>query len=173
MIILFWALVVVLTAIDAVTKFIAVQNISEGEIIRVITLGDTDILSFSMHHNTGAAFSSFLGQTGMLMLVTVAAMGAMTVFFHLEKHKHPLMTVSLAMVVGGGAGNLIDRARLSYVVDFIRLWPFDFIFNFADICVVIGAILLAVYYLFMDDKYKKQFLAAESSQPEGESADER
>ena len=66
------------------------------------------------------------------------------------------MTVSYAMIVGGGIGNLIDRVFQGYVTDFIRLFPFDFIFNFADICVVIGAILLMIYYIFIDEKYMKK-----------------
>ena len=67
------------------------------------------------------------------------------------------MTVSFGLIVGGGIGNFIDRVFQGYVTDFIRLFPSNFIFNFADICVVFGAILLIVFYLFIEGKYMKQF----------------
>ncbi len=161
MIILFWVLVVAFTVIDRVTKYIAEGNIAENELIRVISAGETDILSFSLHKNTGAAFSSFTGQTVALAAVTAVAMVLMTVYFHRIKHKHLLMTISFAMVIGGGIGNFIDRVFQGYVTDFIRLFPFTFIFNFADICVVIGAILLILYYIFIDEKYMSRFETAE------------
>ncbi len=157
MIILFWISVILFTVIDRATKYIAESNISEGELIKVLTLGDTDILAFSLHKNTGAAFSSFTGKTAALAAVTAVAMVLMTVYFHRIKHKHPLETMSFAMIVGGGIGNFIDRVFQGYVTDFIRMFPFSFIFNFADICVVLGAILLIVYYIFIDDKYNSRF----------------
>lgn len=161
MIILFWVSVIVFTVIDRATKYIAESNISEGELIKALTLGDTDILSFSLHKNTGAAFSSFTGKTAALAAVTAAVMVLITIYFHKIKHKHPLMTMSYAMIIGGGIGNLIDRVFQGYVTDFIRLFPFTFIFNFADICVVIGAILLIIYYIFIDEKYCARFEAAD------------
>ncbi len=153
MIILFWILTIAFAAVDQATKYIARSVISEDSVIRVLTAGDTDILSFSLHKNTGAAFSSFTGQTVMLAAVTAALIAVMTVYFHRIKRRHPLMTVAFTMVTGGGIGNLIDRIFQGSVTDFIRLFPFTFIFNFADICVVIGAILLMLYYFFMDEKY--------------------
>lgn len=63
MIILFWMITVLSVVIDRITKYIAESGISEGQLIRAITLGDTDILAFSLHKNTGAAFSSFTGKT--------------------------------------------------------------------------------------------------------------
>lgn len=151
MIVLFWVLVIAFTVIDRVTKSIAEGSITGGEIVRVITAGDTDILAFSLHKNTGAAFSSFTGKTIALAVVTAVVMIGIIVYFHRMKQRHPFMTVSLAMIIGGGIGNLIDRVFQGYVTDFIRLFPFNFIFNFADICIVIGAILLMIYYLFLDD----------------------
>lgn len=164
MIILFWMITVLSVVIDRITKYIAESGISEGQLIRAITLGDTDILAFSLHKNTGAAFSSFTGKTMALAIVTAIAMVLITVYFHKQKkHKHLLMTVSFGLIVGGGIGNFIDRVFQGYVTDFIRLFPFSFIFNFADICVVFGAILLIVYYLFIEGKYMKQFEEEEKS----------
>ena len=51
-----------------------------------------------------------------------------------------------------GLGNLIDRFIFGYVVDYIHVLFFPYVFNFADCCVVVGAILFAVWYLFFKDK---------------------
>lgn len=168
MIILFWILSAAFVVIDRLTKAAAEANIGESDLIRVITAGDTDILAFSLHKNTGAAFSSFTGKTAALAIVTAIALVLITIYFHRQKHKHPLMTVSYAMIVGGGIGNLYDRIFQGYVTDFIRLFPFNFIFNFADVCVVIGAILLIVYYLFIDEKYLKKFAPPETDEVEND-----
>lgn len=168
MIILFWILTAAFVVIDRLTKAAAEANIGESDLIRVITAGDTDILAFSLHKNTGAAFSSFTGKTAALAVVTAIALVLITIYFHRQKAKHPLMTVSYAMIVGGGIGNLIDRVFQGYVTDFIRLFPFSFIFNFADICVVIGAILLIAYYLFVDEKYLKKFEPTETEEVEND-----
>ncbi|MCC8043754.1 MAG: signal peptidase II [Oscillospiraceae bacterium] len=157
MVLLFWLCIAAAVIIDRITKYCAVNALTEGEVVKVIGIGDTDILSFTIHRNTGAAFSSFSDKTVVLIAVTAIALIAMIIFFHREKHKHPLMTVTFAMVIGGGIGNLIDRCMQLYVVDFIKLFPFSFIFNIADVFVVIGAILLLIYYIFIDEKYKKQF----------------
>lgn len=168
MIILFWILSAAFVVIDRLTKAAAEANIGETDLIRVLTAGDTDILAFSLHKNTGAAFSSFTGKTVALAIVTSIALVLITIYFHRQKHKHPLMTVSYAMIVGGGIGNLYDRVFQGYVTDFIRLFPFNFIFNFADICVVIGAILLIAYYLFIDEKYLKKFAPPETDEVEND-----
>lgn len=168
MVILFWILSAAFVVIDRLTKAAAEANIGESDLIRVLTAGDTDILAFSLHKNTGAAFSSFTGKTVALAIVTAIALVLITIYFHRQKHKHPLMTVSYAMIVGGGIGNLYDRVFQGYVTDFIRLFPFNFIFNFADVCVVIGAILLIAYYLFIDEKYLKKFAPPETDEVEND-----
>lgn len=153
----------VFIAIDLVTKYIAQSAIAEGELIRVLTVGERDILSFSLHKNSGAAFSSFTGQAAALAVVTAIAMVLIVIYFHKQKYKHPFMTVCYAMVVGGGIGNFIDRVYQGYVTDFIRLFPFTFIFNFADICVVIGGIMLVLYYMLIDERYTARLENAEKS----------
>lgn len=169
MTVLFWILTAVFAAVDRLSKYIAEINISEGEHFKVLSLGDTEILAFSMHKNTGAAFSSFTGKTVALAAVTAAAMLFMAVFFMKIKHKHPFLTVSFAMIMGGGIGNLIDRIFMGGVTDFINLFPFTFIFNFADICIVIGGIFLCIYYIFIDDKYLSRFAEEKTPQSDGES----
>jgi signal peptidase II len=74
--------------------------------------------------------------------------------------------MSIALLISGGVGNLIDRVRLHEVIDYIRFEPINFpIFNFADICVVIGAIMFCISVIITGDgkggKEKNQVTANE------------
>ena len=71
--------------------------------------------------------------------------------------RHPLGLSAAMLVLGGGIGNMIDRIFRGYVVDMFDLQFMDYpIFNLADIFVVVGVILGAVYYLWFYDKYDKK-----------------
>ncbi len=98
-------------------------------------------------HNTGAAFGLFQGQSFALTIVAlvgVAALLAYALFFyrHFPLLDNRLSKVALGLVLGGTAGNLIDRLRFGYVTDFIDvgIWP---TFNIADSAIVVGVIILA------------------------------
>lgn len=66
-----------------------------------------------------------------------------------------MFAASIALIVGGGIGNLIDRIFLGYVVDYLQLSFFPPVCNFADYCVVAGTALLMVYILFFSDAMNK------------------
>ena len=77
----------------------------------------------------------------------------MVLYVLIKKPKSRLLIVSLAMITGGGIGNLIDRISLSYVIDFIDFRIINFpVFNVADIFVSVGAALMCVYIVFFDGK---------------------
>ncbi len=99
--------------------------------------------------NDGAAMGILSGKQTFVIILTAACMLIMiSVMITYRKKLQPFLMTALAMTVGGGIGNLIDRIRLSYVIDFIdfRIWPY--IFNFADICVVLGCFMIVFYLLF-------------------------
>ena len=148
MAVLFWICIVLSAVIDRVTKMLAETYVSGRQ--DIIKIGDLDILYFTLTHNTGAAFSSFSGKTVMLSVFTVIALAAMVVYFYRSKARNTFKTVSMAMIVGGGLGNLYDRIVFGRVTDFINLFPFNFVFNFADICVVLGAIMLMIDMIFLE-----------------------
>lgn len=109
-------------------------------------------------HNYGAAWSSFSGMRWLLIGVTTAIVLALA-FLQVKKIvRHPLGVLACSMVLSGGIGNIIDRVRLGYVVDMFHLefWPSYPVFNVADIFVVVGAILGAIYYLWFYEKYDKK-----------------
>ncbi len=108
-------------------------------------------------HNTGAAWSSFSGKTGLLTAVTIVLMAAVVWLVVKKIIRHPLGLTAAMLVLGGGVGNMIDRVFRGYVVDMFNLEFISYpIFNLADCFVVIGVILGAVYYLWFYDKYDKR-----------------
>ena len=115
------------------------------------------IVRLTRLHNTGAAWSSFSGKTGLLAAVTIVLMAAVVYLVVKKIVRHPLGLTSAMLVLGGGAGNMIDRLCRGYVVDMFDLQLFSYpVFNLADCCVVVGAILGGIYYLFLFEKYDKK-----------------
>ena len=109
-------------------------------------------------HNYGAAWSSFSGMRYLLIALTSAVMVVLLVLLVKKIVRHPMGLVGLTLVLSGGIGNLIDRVRLGYVVDMLHLefWPSYPVFNVADMFIVVGVIVLLVYYLFLYDKVDRK-----------------
>ena len=115
------------------------------------------IVRLTRLHNTGAAWSSFSGKTGLLAAVTVVLMAAVVWLVVKKIIRPPLGLPAAMLVLGGGVGNMIDRICRGYVVDMFDLEFISYpIFNLADCFVVVGVILGAVYYLWFYDKYDKK-----------------
>lgn len=105
----------------------------------------------------------------VFMAMSVISMIIITWLLVKEYKRHKLMTVALAMVLGGGIGNMIDRVRLGYVVDFFKTEFIDFaIFNVADCFVTVGAILLAIYVMFFESKVDAALKAEANPEAEPE-----
>jgi signal peptidase II len=131
-------------AADQVTKALVVANLAYGE--RVPVIGDT--VQLWHLRNTGAAFSILPGAVWLFIPITVIALG-MVVYFHRQfRQRGPWIHVILGAILAGSLGNLTDRVRWGYVVDFVSVgigdlrWP---AFNVADPAVVGGIILLVIY----------------------------
>ena len=106
-------------------------------------------------HNYGAAWSSFSGQRILLLFVTSLIISTLILLMARRIVRHPLGVAACCLGISGGIGNLIDRFRVGYVVDMFHFefWPSYPVFNVADICVVCGAILGAIYYMWIYEKY--------------------
>jgi len=103
--------------------------------------------------NNGAAFSSFAGYQIFLILISLAILTYL-IYISFKQQKGKLSTVSYGLLIGGLLGNLFDRIVFHYVRDFIsiHLFKYEFaIFNIADICIVVGAIIL-IWLSFVGDK---------------------
>ena len=105
-------------------------------------------------HNYGAAWSSFSGMRWLLVAVTAVIVAAVAALLLRGTVRHPLGRAACSLIIAGGLGNILDRVRLGYVVDMFHFvfWPSYPVFNGADICVVSGAVLGAVYYLFVYER---------------------
>lgn len=138
-----------LVVIDQVTKLLVRTYIGLGEKITVIP----GLFGLTYIRNTGAAFSSFSGGAAVLAVVSLVMTVVIAVAICRSWLKHPAGQWILAVIMAGAFGNFIDRAFLGYVTDMIDTLFMEFaIYNFADICVVLGAIAMAVYILFFYDK---------------------
>jgi signal peptidase II len=137
-----WAAFVAAAAIvaDQATKAVVRAEITprweEHELFLGIKLVHT--------RNTGVAFSLFSGGGPVVVLIAVVALAALAFFFFTHRHTR-LVWLPTGLLLGGAAGNLIDRVRIGAVTDFVKLphWP---AFNVADVCVTAGVLLL-VYVL--------------------------
>lgn len=132
------------------------------------------LISFSYAENTGGAWS-MLDDGGwervLLLGASFISMGLLVYILVKYYKRHPLMNIALAMVLGGGVGNMIDRIRLGYVVDFLTAEFIEFpIFNVADCFVTVGAILLGVYIIFIEPKIFKREQAENAELAEAEAA---
>ena len=121
---------------DQVTKHIVSSQLALDDEIGVIG-------PFSIHHvhNSGIAFGLFPNATAAVITLTAVAVAWMLVFFARGGARHPVLPVALGLLIGGSVSNLADRIRLGHVTDFLdlRYWP---AFNLADVCIVVGVVLL-------------------------------
>lgn len=92
-------------------------------------------------HNTGAAFGVLPNQTVLFIAIAVAIVTGLVVSYRRLAQGPVWLRLGLGLILGGALGNLADRIRLGYVVDFIdlRVWP---VFNLADSCIVVGVVML-------------------------------
>ena len=149
---LYWGLALVLLAVDQWVKYWTVSHLELGESCPLLP-GVVELLRV---HNYGAAWSSFSGMRWLLLAVTSVIVAAVAVVLVRGVVRHPLGRTACALVISGGVGNIIDRLRLGYVVDMFNFQFMSYpVFNVADICIVAGAALGAVYYLWFYEKYDK------------------
>jgi signal peptidase II len=153
---IFLGLAAVIFVVDQITKAWLVSFLAPGQ--RVEVLGDYVRLVHSQ--NSGALFGLFRDQAIAFAVVSVGVVGAI-IWFHRTSGRNTLLSVALGLLLGGALGNMADRFRIGYVVDFVDLgigtlrW---YTFNVADMAIS-GAILLLLLSTFVIDRTRP---AAES-----------
>ena len=152
---------------------VAGDQLLKGWVVTHLAVGESapllpGVVQLTRLHNTGAAWSSFSGKTGLLAAVTIVLMLAVAWLLVKRTVRHPLGVTAGVLVLGGGIGNVIDRVCRGYVVDMLDLQFVDYpIFNLADCFVVIGVVLGAAYYLWCYDKYDKKKEPRDDAASEG------
>ncbi len=153
MLILFLVIGILISVLDQLAKCFAVATLTKVNTVPLIT----DVFHLTYCENPGAGFGIFADYTWLLSFFTALVIVAIVVYMAVKKPKSVWLSVSLSFLTGGALGNLIDRLRLGYVVDFFDFRLINFpIFNVADCFVTIGAILFAVYVLFLEGKDEKK-----------------
>jgi signal peptidase II len=140
---LFLGVALLVVVLDQVTKRLAEDRL-RGQ--RSVPLVD-DILRLTYVENRGAAFGLLQDQTTFFVLVGIIVIGVIAASYRYLPRSGFLLHLALGLQLGGAIGNLLDRVRQGYVVDFVDFgyranwWP---VFNVADSAIVIGVALLAL-----------------------------
>ena len=140
-------IVFILVFIDQLTKYLIVKNFDLHEEKSLIG----DILVLTYIQNSGAAWGSFSGKTALLLIFTfIIFILIFRIYLRIwDNPRFKPVRICLLFVIGGAIGNMIDRIRLNYVIDFIFFKFINFpVFNFADICVTLSVILLVFLFVF-------------------------
>lgn len=126
---------------DRITKVFFSGLLQFGESLPVIR----NVFHFTLVHNTGIAFGFFKNQGIVFIVIPIIAIILLVFNIYYYRQANEILSrtyiVSFSLILGGAIGNLIDRIRYGYVIDFIdfRIWP---VFNIADSAITIGALII-------------------------------
>lgn len=137
-----------IVALDQATKFLVIQRLPLYEDVPLIS----GLLSLQHVRNSGAVFgflsgTQIPGKPYVFALMSAIALAALTYYARTIPREERLPRFALSLVIGGAIGNLIDRVRFGYVVDFVKMyweshvWPN---YNVADSAISIGLVLLVI-----------------------------
>jgi signal peptidase II len=150
--------------LDQLTKAMLVANLDPGQMVSVV--GDYIRLVFSQ--NSGALFGLFRDQAILFAIASLVVIG-LIVAFHGQSERSLYLSIALGLLLGGAIGNMIDRLRLGYVVDFVDIGIGGFrwyTFNLAD--AAISTALVMLFALAFIPRLAKLGEGAEpSDRPEG------
>ena len=144
-------LAVVVFAADQVTKYLVSTGLSIGQAWMPI---DWLVPFLVVRHvrNSGAAFGIFPAAGPIFLGIAVIVVIGIVVYYYSRIHTAPMwVRFSIGLMLGGAIGNMIDRVRFGFVVDFIDLGWFP-VFNVADSCIVVGVTMLAIYMAFIQPR---------------------
>lgn len=151
----FFGMLLLAILVDQITKYFAIAYLEGKQAVTLIE----GVLELDFYSNTGIAWSLLEGQIVFILFTGLIFM-AVVLFCVIklpEQKKFHCLYFVCGVLTGGAVGNMIDRIRLGYVVDFISFTLIDFpIFNVADMCIVISVFVLGFLFLFV---YKEEDLS--------------
>ncbi len=165
-----WIAIIIGTVLlDQLCKYLTVLYLKPVDTVPIIR----DVLHLTYVENQGAAFGMMKNSRWIFMIISTVAIVGITVYMIVKKPTNRLERVALALIVGGGIGNMIDRILLGYVVDMIDFRLINFaVFNVADTFVCIGAGLLMLYLIRSMIQESKKAKAEEQRLLESDDAGE-
>ena len=134
-------IILLVVLLDQISKLLTLGLLYEDKVVVI-----KGILNFTYVENRGMAFGLLANHRWVFIVLSVLGIVLMGFYLFRYTERH-LSRVGLALIVGGGIGNMIDRIRLGFVVDFIDFCAFDFwvwVFNVADAAVCVGAALFVL-----------------------------
>ncbi len=139
-------------AADQATKLLTLQYLTDTP-MRLIP----EVLHLTYVENKGAAFGMLADQRWVFIVISTVAIVALVAYLFIKKPKDKLLCISLALIAGGGIGNMIDRIFRGFVVDMIDVTLINFyVFNVADSAVCIGCGLLILYMILDEIRTKRE-----------------
>lgn len=143
--------------LDIVTKYLVVSSMFEHQ--RINVLGS--FVQLILLYNKGGLFGIMQGYQSFFLSVSVLVLALMVAYYVLEKKKNLVFCSAMALIISGALGNIIDRVSgRPGVVDFIYIgsdnvyrWP---AFNVADAAIVVGAVMLLVFYYLEERRMKRE-----------------
>ena len=142
-------IILIIVFADQLIKFYIINNFSYGQSLAIIE----NIFHLTFVKNTGAAFGIFKGGNIFFIVISILIILFLLFYFYRYFKKNIYTKISFGLIIGGAIGNLIDRIKLNYVVDYLdfRIWP---VFNLADSAIVVGAGILMIYIIIKDFNFK-------------------
>lgn len=150
--------IVVLVMLDQYTKKLAVAHLKDKPAFSIIS----GVLELNYLENKGAAFGVLQNQKPFFIFVAFVILGVIGYILYKmpEDKKYRILHMLLSLIAAGAIGNMIDRIRLDYVVDFIYFVLINFpIFNVADIYVSVSTVALVVLLLFYYNENDLNFIS--------------
>lgn len=134
----------ILLLIDIIIKLVISKNLIFNQSINVIN----NFFNITYVKNTGGAWSILSGKLDIIIIITIIVI-CMFIIYVFKRNNYTLLEIiSYSLLLSGSFGNLIDRIVYGYVIDYLDFNIFGYnypIFNFADICIVIGIILMFIF----------------------------
>ena len=139
-------------AADQISKLLVIEYLAPVGQVKLID----GVFHLTYVENRGAAFGMLSDHRWVFMALSVAAIAALVIYLWKARPRDRLLTLSLAMIAGGGIGNMIDRTVYGYVVDFIDVtFVWDYVFNVADAAVCVGCGLIILWFILCEIKARK------------------
>ena len=135
---------IILLIIDIVIKLIISNKLIFNQSIKVIN----NFFYITYVKNTGVAWSILSGKINLIIVITLIIIAILIIYIFNKKSYSVLEIISYSMILSGSIGNLIDRIIYGYVIDYLdfNILGYNYpIFNFADMCIVIGIILILIF----------------------------
>lgn len=150
--------------IDQISKYLVLELLVEKGSVTVIP----HVLDLTYVENRGAAFGILQEHRWVFMVISVVAIALILFYIGKFKPQDKLTVISLALIAGGGVGNMIDRVFRGFVVDFIEATFVKFyVFNIADSCVTVGCVLLIIAMIVAEVRERREKAMSSASENNG------